>query len=46
MKETIAAVVSLLVAIGAFSLQIEYTKGQTQEKMGHLIVTLSKACQK
>jgi hypothetical protein len=46
MREVIAAVVSLLVVIGAFSLQIEYTKGQTQEKMGHLIVTLSKACGK
>lgn len=44
MKEAVAAIVTLLVALGAFSLQMDYTKGQTQEQMGHLIVTLSRGC--
>lgn len=46
MKSLIAAVATLLTAIGAFSLQIDYTKGQTQENMGHLIMKLSKSCDK
>lgn len=43
-KEVAAALVTLLVALGAFSLQVEYTKEQTQEQMGHLVMTLSKGC--
>lgn len=44
-KMSIASLVTLLAALGAFSFKVEYEKSATQEKMGKLIVSLSKGCE-
>jgi hypothetical protein len=58
MKSVIAVLVALLGALGAFTLKVEWTagekqalvagqiEGQTQARLAHLAITMSKACDK
>lgn len=44
LKTLIPTLVAILAATGAFSLQINYERGQHQGKMGELAVILTRGC--
>lgn len=44
LKTFIPTAVAIFTAIGAFSIQINYERGQHQSKMGELAVILTRGC--
>jgi len=44
-KTLVPVIIALISAIGAFSFQLDYERGKNQEKIGHLVVTLTRGCQ-